>query len=116
MIVDDEEDIRLVTRLILEEAGYEVSEAATGLEALARLDAQIVDLMVLDIRMSGMDGWQVIDAVEQRGFSDRLRILGFSAHVERGVFDSAMERGCSGVLVKPFTREACLDAVLAALA
>lgn len=115
MVVDDEEDIRLLTRLILDAAGYEVIEASGGQEALDRLVGASVDLMILDIRMSGMDGWDVMRALEGRGMGVAPRILAFSAHVEPKVLATALDRGCVGVLVKPFTSEECLAAVQAAL-
>lgn len=115
MIVDDEEDIRLVTRLILETAGYDVSEASGGQDALDRLDAGPVDLVIVDIRMPGMDGWELMDLLARRG-KDRPRILAFSAHVEPEVLNSALDRGCVGILGKAFTPAECLDAVRAALA
>jgi CheY-like chemotaxis protein len=115
LVVDDEADIRLLTRLILESAGYEVLEAASGEAALALLREEPVDLVILDIRMSGMDGWEVISALGNQSGTPPVRILAFSAHVEERVLSSALERGCVGALVKPFTPEECLAAVRAAL-
>jgi CheY-like chemotaxis protein len=116
LVVDDEEDIRLLTRLILVPAGYVVIEATGGREALARLDEGPVDLMILDIRMSGMDGWAVMRALDERAEGGKPRVLAFSAHVESEVLATALDLGCAGVLVKPFTREECLAAVRGALA
>ncbi len=115
LVVDDEEDIRLLTRLILEGAGYDVDEAADGVAALGRIEAGGVDVVLLDIRMSGMDGWEVIEALHARGLS-AVPVIVFSAHVEPEVRVSAVERGCVGVLAKPFTTEECLTAVRDALA
>ena len=116
MVVDDEQDIRLLTRLVLEAEGHHVIEAGDGQGALDGLTTEEIDLMMLDIRMSGMSGWDVIDALEARGSLPSLRVLIFSAHVEPGVLATAMGRGCAGVLAKPFTAEECLDAVHQALA
>ena len=76
LVVDDEEDIRLLTRLVLEPAGYVVLEAAGGQDALDRLADASVDLMILDIRMSGMDGWAVMRALEHRAVAAKPRDLG----------------------------------------
>ncbi len=116
MVVDDEEDIRLLTRLILEAAGYDVIEAGGAMQALDLLDLAPIDLMVLDIRMSGMDGWELMGVLADMGYLPGLRILAFSAHVEPKVLQGALDRGCVGVLVKPFTSDECLAAVRAALA
>lgn len=121
MIVDDEEDIRLLTRLILEGAGYEVIEASGGQEALDLLEAGpvdlvIVDLVIVDIRMPGMDGWELMGLLDERGHATSTRVLAFSAHVEPEVLQAAVDRGCAGILLKPFSPIECLEAVRAALA
>jgi CheY-like chemotaxis protein len=56
LVVDDEPDIRLTLRFMLEGAGHGVIEAATGAEALARLETQRLDLVLLDIRLPDMEG------------------------------------------------------------
>ena len=74
LIVDDEPDVRLVARVILEAVGYDVDEAASGEDALDALDgAALPDVLLLDVRMPGIDGWEVLRRV--RGGPDRLRLL-----------------------------------------
>ena len=61
LIVDDEPDVRLVTRVILEAAGYDVFEAESGEAALVALsDGDLPDVLLLDVRMPGIDGWEVL--------------------------------------------------------
>jgi CheY-like chemotaxis protein len=61
LVVDDEPDVRLVTRVILEAAGYDVSEADSGEAALVALSADALpDVVLLDVRMPGIDGWEVL--------------------------------------------------------
>ncbi len=66
LVVDDEADIRSSLRRILEYEGYEVSEAATGAEALARADADEPDAVLLDIKMPRMDGLEVLAELRKR--------------------------------------------------
>jgi len=74
LIVDDEPDVRLVARVILEAVGYEVDEAASGEDALDALDGlALPDVLLLDVRMPGIDGWEVLRRV--RGGPERLRLL-----------------------------------------
>jgi len=74
LIVDDEPDVRLVARVILEAAGHVVEEAACGEEALDVLaSAALPDVLLLDVRMPGIDGWEVLRQV--RGAPDDLRLL-----------------------------------------
>ena len=60
LIIDDEDDIRLFVGTRLQRAGYETLEAADGLEGLRRFYSDRPDLIVLDIAMPEMDGWQVL--------------------------------------------------------
>jgi len=74
LIVDDEPDVRLVTRVILEAVGYDVDEAEDGERALAALQAGAVpDVVLLDVRMPGIDGWEVLRRL--RSGPDPLRLL-----------------------------------------
>jgi DNA-binding response OmpR family regulator len=59
LVVDDEEDIRVTVSQILEACGYEVVLAENGLKALERLEEGMPDLVILDIMMPGMSGWDV---------------------------------------------------------
>jgi CheY-like chemotaxis protein len=64
LIVDDEPDVRLVARVILEAVGYEVHEADSGEAALDLLAAgRLPDVVLLDVRMPGIDGWEVLRRV-----------------------------------------------------
>ncbi|MEY2571743.1 MAG: two-component system, OmpR family, operon response regulator KdpE, partial [Acidimicrobiaceae bacterium] len=60
LVVDDEDDIRLLVRFTLEHAGHEVIEANDGASALAAAAEQRPDLMVLDVMMPDVDGWTVL--------------------------------------------------------
>ena len=61
LVVDDEPDVRLVARVILEAAGYDVREADSGEAALHALDnGYLPDVLLLDVRMPGIDGWEVL--------------------------------------------------------
>jgi two-component system, response regulator, stage 0 sporulation protein F len=65
LLVDDEEPIRLLFREELEEEGYTIGLASNGLEALDRLREQKYDLVVLDIKMPGMDGIQTLNEIKK---------------------------------------------------
>lgn len=66
LVVDDEEGIRLLYKEELEEEGYDVELASSGEEALERLEADHIDLVLLDIKMPGMDGIEVLRKVKER--------------------------------------------------
>ncbi len=64
LVVDDEENIRLLFKEELEEEGYEVDTASNGLEALDKVKAASFDVIVLDIKMPVMDGIQALNAIK----------------------------------------------------
>jgi two-component system, cell cycle sensor histidine kinase and response regulator CckA len=102
LVVDDEEALRVLTRRILEDAGYHVWEAADGLQALGFLTQGVVDIVVTDIRMPRMDGWQLASHLAM--MTPRLPILflsGYDAHIGTRTLPGP-------VLAKPFTPEALL--------
>lgn len=65
LIVDDEEDIVNLVRLILEDAGYEVYTATNGMEALDRIRTKTFDLVLLDIMMPLLSGWEVLKELRE---------------------------------------------------
>jgi two-component system, response regulator, stage 0 sporulation protein F len=72
LLVDDEEHIRLLFREELEEEGYDIGLASNGFEALERLRAQQYDLVVLDIKMPGMDGIQTLNEIKKINKDQRV--------------------------------------------
>jgi len=66
LVVDDEEHIRLLFKEELEDEGYAVDVASNGLEAIERVGASAYDVIVLDIKMPGMDGIQTLTEIKKR--------------------------------------------------
>ena len=64
LVVDDEENIRLLFKEELEDEGYTVENASNGLEALEKLKNSNFDIVVMDIKMPGMDGIQALNAIK----------------------------------------------------
>lgn len=114
LIVDDEENIRRVTRLTLEAAGYEVGEAsdgARGLEAFG--DGSHWDALLLDQRMPGMDGLETLRQIRERCAGARVIMSTAYASIELAV--DAMKLGATDFVRKPMTPEVLRSAVAAAL-
>lgn len=108
LVVDDEPDIRSMVRLVLELEGYRVEEAGSGEDALERLESDIPDLMVLDIRLPGIDGWEVLDRLADR--PERPEVVVISAHGASSSQEKAATAGCS-FLPKPFTPQDLTSAI-----
>ena len=115
LIIDDEENIRRVTRLTLQAAGYEVGEAVDGergLEAFA--DGSTWDAVLLDQRMPGMDGLETLRHIKDRQPDARVIMSTAYASIELAV--DAMKLGATDFVRKPMTPEILRNAVTAALA
>lgn len=65
-VVDDDESIRFMLKLMLERAGYDVIEAESGEECLEKFDSVRPDLILLDINMTGINGWDVCKQIKER--------------------------------------------------
>lgn len=101
LIVDDEKNLRLTMTMCLEPLGYEIGTADDGEDALRQLDNQEFHLILLDIRLPGMDGLDVLRRVVKQ--HPDIPIVMVSAHgtVESAV--EAMKLGAVDFLQKPFT-------------
>jgi DNA-binding response OmpR family regulator len=112
LVVDDEADVRNLIRILLERAGHAVSEASSGREALRRLHAVRPSLVVLDVTMPEMDGWQTLERI--RDLSD-VPVLMLTARA--GELDKVrgLKAGADDYVVKPFGRQELLARVEALL-
>ena len=99
LVVDDEEVMRAVVRELLEDDGCEVREAANGAEALAILDEEVPDVVVLDMRMPVMDGWAFARAYRARPGPHAPIVCVTAA---RDAHEWAEQIGAEGVVAKPF--------------
>lgn len=112
LVVDDDPSIRALIRLYLESAGYAVIEAADGRRAMAALDGQAVDLVILDIFMPEMDGLEVLQAL--RGHCEACKVMaisGGSAKIGMDLLGHATIFGADAVLEKPFGESVLLGKV-----
>ena len=75
LVVDDERDIRNLLKQVLEHTGYEVETATNGREALEMVDRSLPDLMLLDIMMPEIDGWEVCRQVKSKQKSRGVPII-----------------------------------------
>lgn len=114
LIIDDEENIRRVTRLTLETAGYEVGEASNGVQGLeVYKDGSNWDAVLLDQRMPGMDGLETLRHIKARNRAARVLMATAYASIELAV--DAMKLGATDFVRKPMTPEILRNAVAAAL-
>ena len=111
MIVDDDTDIVDLTRLVLERGGYRVSSAASGKEALGRVHGERPDLILLDINMPEMDGWQVLKVLKLDEATRTIPVAMFSIRGEVRDKVRGLQDGACDYVAKPFTCEELLGRV-----
>lgn len=100
LIVDDEPNVRLVFRTALESEGHDLAEAANGRDALDWLRTSKADLILLDLQMPGMDGFQVMEGLKTNGADGYLPVLVITA--QPGHKLRALRAGAKDFVSKPF--------------
>jgi DNA-binding response OmpR family regulator len=111
MVVDDDSDIVDMTRLILEEGGYRVIPAGSGAEALQRLEQDHPDLILLDVNMPEMDGWQVLRVLKVDERTTGIPVAMFSIKSEVRDHLHGLQEGAYDYITKPFSCDELLGRV-----
>ena len=112
LVVDDEPPMRALLRLFLEQNGFAVSEAGDGRAALERARAEQPDLILLDIMMPGLDGWQVCRRLREE--SD-VPVIMLTARDDVRDRVAGLDAGADDYLVKPFAEEELMARIRAVL-
>jgi CheY-like chemotaxis protein len=102
LVVDDQPSIRGVLELALKEAGAEVLAAADGDSGLRVARASVPDLILLDVAMPGMNGWQVIEALILTPETAGIPVILQTTAEDLESFEKARKRGVAAFLSKPF--------------
>ena len=83
LVVDDDDDIRGLVRALLERAGHEVTDAPDGRTGLRELFANSPDLVILDVAMPGLDGWETLERIREVSDVPVLMLTARDAELER---------------------------------
>jgi CheY-like chemotaxis protein len=116
LLVDDFEDNRSLYAEFLSYQGYRVVEAADGLEALERAFALLPDLIVMDLSLPGLDGWEATRRLKKDGRTCAIPIVALSGHGVTGHARGAREAGCDSFVTKPCLPDALIAEVRRVLA
>ena len=103
LVVEDVEDNRELVREVLLAAGFEVVEAADGLEALSRVREHAIDLILLDLALPVIDGWETLRRLKADPAHADTPVVALTAHAMAGDRERALRAGCSGYIPKPIT-------------
>ncbi|MEO0077998.1 MAG: response regulator [candidate division WOR-3 bacterium] len=105
LVVDDEEDIRLVLEARLTAAGFRVETAANGMEALSRIRSSPPDLIVLDLMLPGIDGFGICGMVKRDQRFSHIPIIMLTARVQPNDRKTSAKLGADAFIAKPFQAE-----------
>jgi len=104
LIVDDEEVIRKLLRIHLVKWGYEVKEALDGVQAIEQIGKDNFDLIICDILMPNMDGWQVLKEVKSNPKTKDMPVIVLTAKNEDSDMFKGYDWGANYYMTKPFTK------------
>lgn len=111
LVVEDDSDVRRLVTHTLVEAGHEVAAARDGEGALQMLLAGRPEVMVLDLMLPGMDGFQVLAEMTARGLTERVKVLVLTARGAEQDWQRAFELGAVRYVTKPFDPRELRDMV-----
>ena len=109
LIVDDDPKLREYIRVNLEAEGYVVREAGSAEEGLEALDEESPDLILLDVMMPQVDGWEMLRRVQEKHGIGAIPVIMFSGKVDERSAAEATSRGAQGFIGKPFDPRALID-------
>ena len=110
LVVDNEPDIVDLTRTVLELGGYLVVTAYSGEECLRRLEKEKVDLVLLDIMMPGMSGWDVFNRINKKSTEIKVAFMSVLEISDKRK-QVLLDEGLADYIMKPFDKETLLNRV-----
>jgi len=112
LVVDDEEYVRKLLQRILEESGYSIVTASNGYEALERFSQHKIDLVLLDIKMPGLDGFSVLEQIRK---TSNVPVIMLTAVKETTTVRDTLSLGADDYVQKPFNQRELLLRIKAKL-
>jgi excisionase family DNA binding protein len=109
LIVDDDERLREYVRVNLEAEGYEVREAGSGPAALEALGERSPDLILLDVMMPQVDGWETLRQIQEHTGIGAIPVIMFSGKVDEESAAEAASRGAQAFIGKPFDPRSLIE-------
>ena len=115
LLAEDEHDIRFITRLALEDAGYEVVAVGDGLAALEHLLNEPFDVVLLDVMMPRLDGFSTCARLREEERTRDLPVIFLTAKSQETEVQRGLAIGARGYIVKPFDVFTLADRIAAIL-
>ncbi len=101
LVVEDDTDNRRIVAKVLSVEGYEVVEATDGVQALSRVQAERPDLIIMDLALPNMDGWEATRRLKADPETRGIPVVAITAFAMRGDEEQARAAGCDDYIPKP---------------
>ena len=108
LVIEDQEDNRRILRDLLTSVGYDLIEAGTGEEGVTLAETQRPDLILMDIQLPGMDGYETTRRIKANLALRRVPIIAVTSYALSGDDAKALAAGCDAYVTKPFSPRALL--------
>jgi two-component system, cell cycle response regulator DivK len=108
LVIEDQEDNRRIVRDLLTSVGYEIIEAVTGEDGVTAAATHIPDLILMDIQLPGLDGYDATRRIKANPALRHIPIIAVTSYALSGDDIKAFEAGCNGYVSKPFSPRALL--------
>lgn len=103
LIADDNQQIRMLVKAALKSLGHELIEAVDGEKAIETAVERIPDLVLLDVTMPNLDGWEVLHFLRHRPTTAHIPVMMLTTAAQKVDLERGTELGCNDYLTKPFT-------------
>ena len=103
LVIEDQEDNRRIMRDLFTSAGYEVIEAFTGEEGVTSAETHRPDLILMDIQLPGIDGYETTRRIKTNPNLSKIKIIAVTSYALSGDDVKAFEAGCDDYVAKPFS-------------
>ena len=103
LVIEDTEDNRVILSDLLSSAGYELIEAMDGLEGVATAEREQPDLILMDIQLPGIDGYEATRRIRKIPALAKVPIIAVTSYALSGDEAKTREAGCDGYVAKPYS-------------
>jgi two-component system cell cycle response regulator DivK len=111
LVVEDQEDNRQILRDLLASAGFEMLEAEDGARGVAIAEAELPDLILMDIQLPEMDGYEATRRIKANPRLRTIPVIVVTSYALSGDEDKARAAGCDGYVTKPYSPRALLATI-----
>jgi two-component system, cell cycle response regulator DivK len=116
LVVEDYQDAREMYAAYLQFSGFEVAEAANGIEAIEKTHELLPDIVLMDLALPRMDGWEATRRLKNDARTQHIPIVALTGHALAGHAEGAREAGCDAFVTKPCLPDALVAEIRRLLA